>query len=103
MGDPLAFLKLGLAVLQVAGNQLQGFVCAFAIFDVGECPVPPDNFPVLIAKWDATYQEPPIFFVVGATEARLVFERLSGCNRDGPLLRMAHKIFRMDCALPTCA
>src|SRR5271169_639238 len=74
-----------------------------SILDVGEGPVPSDNFSTLVPKWDTTHQKPAIFPVSGATEPRLVFERLSGCNGDAPLLGMAHKIFGMDRTLPPCA
>ena len=58
---------------------------------------------MVVAKGDTPYQKPAIFPVSGATEPRLAFEKLSGCNRDAPLFGMAHKIFGMDRTLPTCA
>src|ERR1700722_11910213 len=103
MGDALAFFKLGFALLQIPRHQLQGFLGAFAIFDVRESSVPPHNLCMPVSKWDTTHQKPPIFPVSGATEPRLVFEKLSGCDSDAPLFGMAHKIFRMDRVLPTCA
>src|SRR6266853_6558147 len=96
MGDALGFFKLGFAVLQVVRRQLQGLLGALAIFNVRESPVPSKNVFMLVPKWDTTHQKPPIFPVSGATEARFIFERLSGCYGDAPLFRMAHKIFRMD-------
>jgi len=75
----------------------------FAIFNVREGSVPFNNVSLLVPEWGTTHQKPAIFPVSGATEPRLVFEKLSGCNRDAPLFRMAHKIFRMDRTLPTCA
>src|ERR1700720_3291601 len=77
--------------------------CTFAIFNVREGSVPFNNLPMLVPKWDTTHQKPAIFPVSGATEPRLVFEKLSTCDRDAPLLRMAHKILAMDRTLPTCA
>ena len=76
----------------------------FAIFNnVREGSVPSNNGSMLVPKWYTAHQKPPIFPVSGETEPRLVFENLSGCNRDAPLLVMAHKILVMDRTLPTCS
>ncbi len=96
MGEALPLSEMKFAMLK----RLLG---TLAIFNVREGSVPSDNFSMLVPKWDTTHQKPPIFPVSGATEPRLVFENLSGCNRDAPLLGMAHKIFGMDRTLPTCA
>src|ERR1700730_17793293 len=77
--------------------------CTLAILNIREGPVPSNNFSILIAKWNTAHQKPSVFPVSGANIPRLVFEKLPGCNRDAPLLGMAHKIFRMDGTLPTSA
>src|SRR4029077_7226313 len=77
--------------------------CTFAIFNVREVSVPFNNLSMLVPKWDTTHQKPAIFPVRGATEPRLVFEKLSGGNGDAPLLGMAQKVFAMDRTLPTDA
>src|SRR5205823_13570902 len=68
----------------------------FAVFNVREGSVPFNNGSMLVPMWDTTHQKPPIFPVSGATEPRLIFEKLSGCNGDAPPLGMAHEILGMD-------
>src|ERR1700723_2837695 len=101
MRDALSFFKPGLAFLQVARHQLQGFLGALAIFNVREGSIPSNNPPMPISQGDATHQKPSISPVSGAKVPCLVFEKLSGGNRDTPLFAMARKIFAMDRALPT--
>src|SRR5258708_1756337 len=103
MGHLLRLFKLGFAFLQIARQYLQSFLGALAIFNVREGPVPSKNVCMRVPKWDTTHQKPAIFPVSGTTEARLVFEKVSGSNGNAPLLGMAHKIFRMDRTLPACA
>src|ERR1700722_10295659 len=103
MGVALGLFKFGFAVLQIVRHQLQGFLGAFAIFNVGEGSVPSGNLPMPVSKGNTTHQKPSIFPIRGATEPRLVFERLFGGNRSKPLLGMAYDIFGMDRMLPACA
>src|ERR1700722_1424695 len=100
MGQLLCLFKLGFAFLQIARQYLQGFLDALAIFNVREGPVPPKNVFMPVPKWDTAHQKPSIFLIRGATEPRLVFEELSGRNRDTPLFGIARKIFGMDGTLP---
>src|ERR1700744_1072830 len=69
--------------------------CTLAIFNVRQGSVPFNNIPMSTPKGYPTHQKPPIFAVRGATESRLVFENLSGCNRNAPLLGVANKVVGM--------
>src|ERR1700691_1332971 len=102
MRDALSFFKPGFAFMTVARDRLQSILSAFAIFNVREGSIPPNDPPMPISKGDTAHQKPSIFPISGATVARLVFEKLSGRNGDAPILGMAHKIFGMDRTQPTC-
>src|SRR5712671_5699862 len=101
MGDALGVFKLGFAFPQIARQSPRGLLGTLAIFNVSKGPVPSKNVFLPVLKWDTTHQKPPILPVSGATEPRLVFERLSSRNRNAPLFVVAPKIFGMDRTLPT--
>ena len=95
MRDTLGLFEPSLAFLQVTRHQLQGFLRAFAIFDVGRDPIPLDDVSIFISERHSTVQLPSIL-PIRAARTHLIFVRLARSNRFHPFTCMSLKIIRVN-------
>ena len=100
MSNPLGFFKLSFAVLQVARHQLQGFLGAFAIFDVGYDPIPLDDVSVFISERHSAVQNASDIAHPSGGKRTSFSKRLAGGNRFDPFTYLSLKIIRVNCRLP---
>src|SRR4030095_13855649 len=77
------------------------FFCLFAILDVRENSMPPEDISARIAHRYATSQKPAIFPGRGRTHACLVLQGLAGIEGGAPLVQKDLTIFRVTGSHPT--
>src|SRR5258705_9901764 len=84
---PTACLSQPLCFRQVRFTAPEGFLGAFAIFDVGRDPIPLDDVSIFISERHSAVQLPAIL-PIRAAGTHLHFERLFRSNRFHPLFSM---------------
>src|SRR6266446_2096010 len=92
---PTAGLAQPLRFRQVRFTAPEGFLGAFAIFDVGRDPIPLDDVSIFISERHSAVQLPAIL-PIRAAGTHLIFERLAGSNRFHPFTCMSLKIIRVN-------
>src|SRR5467141_1759234 len=92
---PTAGLAQPLRFRQVRFTAPEGFLGAFAIFDVGRDPIPLDDVSIFIPERHSAVQLPAIL-PIRAAGTHLIFMRLAGSNRFHPFTCMSLKIIRVN-------
>src|SRR5467141_4838362 len=92
---PTAGLAQPLRFRQVRFTAPEGFLGAFAIFDVGRDPIPLDDVSIFISERHSAVQLPAIL-PIRAAGTHLNFVRLAGSNRFHPFTCMSLKIIRVN-------
>ncbi len=80
---------------------LQGFLCAFAIFNVDDKPVPFQDVPLLIPQRHGTFKQPAIFTIGLATDPHLRLERLASRQRRIPFFHVLLDVVGVKWSLRT--
>src|SRR5260370_19337885 len=87
---------------QVRFTAPEGFLGAFAIFDVGRDPIPLDDVSIFISERHSAVQLPAIL-PIRAAGTHLTLVRLARINRLHPLILMSLKVARANYHFPPCS